>query len=57
MKKILEGVQRREARFVTGNYRNHSPGSMTHVISCNGIPLLTVVEHLGLSCSTRSRMI
>jgi hypothetical protein len=32
MKKILEGVQRRAARFVTGNYRDHSPGSMTHMI-------------------------
>jgi hypothetical protein len=32
MKKILEDVQRRAARFVTGNYRDRTPGSMTHMI-------------------------
>jgi hypothetical protein len=32
MKKILEGVHRRAARFVTNNYRDRSPGSMTHMI-------------------------
>jgi hypothetical protein len=32
MKKIVEGVNRRAARFVTSNYRDRSPGSMTHMI-------------------------
>jgi hypothetical protein len=32
MKKILEGVYRIAARFVTSDYRDCSPGSMTHMI-------------------------
>jgi hypothetical protein len=32
MRKILEGVQRIVARFITSNYRDRLPGSMTHMI-------------------------
>jgi hypothetical protein len=43
MKKVLEGVHRRAARFVTSNYRNRSPGSMTHMI--HQLQWDTLVEH------------
>jgi hypothetical protein len=48
LKKILAGVQSRAARFVIGNYKDHSPGS-TMYIMIHQLQWYTIVERRRIS--------